>query len=116
MTQPKAWKIKKFDYSSGPWRLVNEKDQEVYDDVVIDHPDLGKSRISMPVCANTKAELIDKILAAFTQMRSIASERSQALRIIQTWASCDKLSGEPREQAMQCIADKCESVLKRAAI
>lgn len=65
MTEPKAWKIKKLDYSSGPWRLLNEFDQEVYDDVVMDHPDMGLTVVSMPVCADTKQALIERMLCAF---------------------------------------------------
>ena len=113
MSAPKAWKIKKCNYSSGPWRLVNEFDQEVYDDVVMDHPDMGKTVVSMPVCADTKQELIERMLSSFVRIRRIASERSQALRIIQTWASCDNLSGEPRWQAMSCIEEKCKEALQR---
>lgn len=34
-----------------------------------------------------------------------------ALRIIQTWASCDHLSSESREQAMVAIEAKCKESL-----
>ena len=113
MSDPNSWKIKKCNYSSSPWRLVDESDQEVYHDVVFDHPDLGASRISMPVCADTKAELIEKILAAMVVSRRVLSERSQALRIIQTWVTCDDPAGELRRQAMQRIKAKCMEALQR---
>jgi hypothetical protein len=35
------WTIKKLGYSSNPWRLVDEKGLEVYEEVTMDHPDLG---------------------------------------------------------------------------
>ena len=38
-------------------------------------------------------------------------KRTQALRIIQTWAACDSESSETREEAMAAIVDKCRSAL-----
>lgn len=39
----------------------------------------------------------------------------QALRIIQTWASCDHLSGESRSKAMKDIEKKCQQALSKVA-
>jgi hypothetical protein len=39
-------------------------------------------------------------------------ELELALRIIQTWASCDHLSNEPRESAMEAIKSKCKQALE----
>jgi hypothetical protein len=105
------WTIKKLDYSSNPWRLLDDTGGEVYEDVTIDHPDLGKSRVSMPVCGSTKQAVFDKVLAGFVKMRSVAGKRTEALRIIQTWASCDSSSPDTREKAMADIMDKCKSAL-----
>jgi hypothetical protein len=105
------WTIKKLGYSSNPWRLVDEKGLEVYEEVTMDHPDLGKSRVSMPVCGNTKQAVMDRVLDGFVKMRFVVGKRTEALRIIQTWASCDSSSPDTREKAMADIVGKCKSAL-----
>jgi hypothetical protein len=106
-----GWKILKMDYSSNPWRLVDENGNEVYVDVAMDHPDMGITRASMPVCGNTKQAVIDSVLDVFVKMRSVIGKRTEALRIIQTWASCDSSSPDTRENTMAEIAIKCQSAL-----
>ena len=107
-----SWTIKKLGYSSNPWRLLDDNGHEVYEDVTIDHLELGKSRVSMPVCGTTKQEVIDKVLDGFVRARKLLSDRTLALRIIRTWAACDHLSPHTREKAMLDIANKCEEYLK----
>ena len=38
---------------------------------------------------------------------------TRALRVIQTWASCDKTSLQTRSEAMEQIRAKCDEVFKR---
>ena len=106
-----TWTIKKLDYSSNPWRLLDDVGHEVWEEVTIDHPDLGKSRVPMPVCGNTKQAVVDRVLDGFARMRSVASKRTVALQIIQTWASCDSTSPDSREKAMADIVKKCKEGL-----
>jgi hypothetical protein len=68
------WTIKKLGYSSNPWRLLDEHGNEVYQNVRLEHPDLGVSSVSMPVCANTKQELVQHVLDAFVAMRDQCSK------------------------------------------
>jgi hypothetical protein len=51
--------IRRFDYSSNPWRLVDETGEEIYAPEVFDHPTLGRTVVSGPVCAATKSQLVD---------------------------------------------------------
>ena len=106
------WTIKKLGYSSNPWRLLDENGNEVYENATIDHPELGKSRVSMPVCGATKQEVIDKVIDGFVRARKLLRDRTSALRIIRTWAACDHLSTHTRDEAMLDIANKCEEYLK----
>ena len=108
-----TWTIKKLGYSSNPWRLIDEDGQEVYEDVTIDHAELGKSRVSMPVCGNTKQAVVDRVLDGFVKTRAVLGRRTLALKIIQTWASCDSLSPETREKAMNDIVNKCREALDK---
>jgi hypothetical protein len=105
------WTIKKLGYSSNPWRLIDGSGDEVYEDVVIDHAVLGKSRVSMPVCGNTKQAVMDRVLDGFVKLRSVVGARTEALVIIRTWAACDSLSQESREKAMGDIVKKCGDAL-----
>ena len=50
---------------------------------------------------------------ANARLMAAAPELLDTLQIIQTWASCDNLSGEPRWQAMSCIEEKCKEALQR---
>lgn len=44
------------------------------------------------------------------------NEQAMALRVISTWARCDNIRAQSREDAMQDIAEKCESVLVRKQV
>jgi oligoendopeptidase F len=50
-------------------------------------------------------------IEALAEMQAVLKKRSQALRFIQTWASCDSLSQDTREQAMEDIVNKCREAL-----
>lgn len=106
-----AWQIKKLGYSSAPWRLLDDRGEEVMEEVAFDHPTLGLTRIAQPICGDTKQSVIDRVLGGFVVTREVLSKRTTALRIIQTWASCDATSPDTREKAMQDIVDKCRSAL-----
>jgi hypothetical protein len=103
-----TWKIEKRSYSSNPWRLIDETGREVYSDVTFDHPDLGKSRVSMPVCGPTKQSIVDQVLGGFVAMRSILRKRTVALRVIHTWTLCDHIT-------MEDIQNQCIDALSYAA-
>lgn len=63
-----TYTIQKFTFSSRPWRLVKDG-AEVYVKMPFDHPTLGPTVIGGPVCADTKAELVEKVLA-FLEMQA----------------------------------------------
>lgn len=94
-------RIEKRNYSSSPWRLVDDDGVEVYEMTTLDHPDCGPSRVSMPVCGATKQEVIDRVLRTW-------HERTLALQIVHTWAKCDAGSRQTRAEAMADIIDRCE--------
>lgn len=56
-------KIEKRGYSRKPWRLITSAGLEVWLPAGFDHPDIGVTVISEPVCGDTKAECTDKALA-----------------------------------------------------
>ena len=51
-------RIEKRSYSSNPWRLIDDAGEEVYMPQRLDHPDLGPTTISGPVCGKSKADVI----------------------------------------------------------
>jgi hypothetical protein len=55
-------RIEKRSYSSGAWRLIGEDGNDVHAPTVLDHPTMGKSVVSMPVCADTKQGVVDRVL------------------------------------------------------
>jgi hypothetical protein len=75
-----TWKTERRDYSSNPWRLIDGDGHEVYESVVIDHPDLGPSRISKPVCGRTKQEIVDKVLAYLVKTREALTQAHAKLK------------------------------------
>jgi hypothetical protein len=54
--------IKKFQYSAYPWRLVNSSGGFVYTNKSFDHPDLGNTVVTTPVCGKTKQECLENTL------------------------------------------------------
>jgi hypothetical protein len=54
--------LKKLGYSSNPWRIIIDGD-ELHAPEEVPHPTMGKVLVSMPVCGNTKQQVIDKMLA-----------------------------------------------------
>ena len=65
---PVGLEIKKLSYSSGAWRLLLDG-EEVYHTKEIDHPHLGKTRVRLPVCADTKTALIEEVLKLTLELR-----------------------------------------------
>lgn len=53
--------IKKLGYSATPWRLLADG-EELYRPVRFRHPDMGMTIVDEPLCANTKAEMIEIVL------------------------------------------------------
>jgi hypothetical protein len=56
-------KIEKRSYSRKPWRLVNEEGLEIVIPRKFEHPSLGWTIHSEPVCGDTKSEIIENVLA-----------------------------------------------------
>jgi hypothetical protein len=56
-------KIEKLNYSRHPWRLLDSEGREVYTRQSMDHPNLGVTAFSSPVCGETKAECTANALA-----------------------------------------------------
>jgi len=55
-------RIVKLGYSGKPWRLVDEKDREIWVPAIFDHPDLRKMRVEDPFAADTKGELVQMVI------------------------------------------------------
>ena len=67
-------KIERMNYSRGAWRLLDDNGNDVYWQKPMDHPDLGQTWVTMPVCGETKAECITETLA----LLSLALRRLRA--------------------------------------
>jgi hypothetical protein len=55
-------RIEKKDYSRGKWRLVTPNGEDVFWQKPMDHPDLGQTWVTVPVCGETKQECIYETL------------------------------------------------------
>lgn len=55
-------KIEKRNYSRKPWRLIAADGGEVTARTTFEHPSLGWTAITEPVCGDTKAECTQKAL------------------------------------------------------
>jgi len=66
--------IQKLGYSSRPWRLLRNGN-EVYAKEKFDHPNLGMMVIDSPVAADTKTELVDRLL----RLLELQAERIESL-------------------------------------
>jgi hypothetical protein len=60
--EAKRMRIEKKDYSRGKWRLVYPSGNDVYWQKPMDHPDIGQTWVTVPVCGETKQECIDETL------------------------------------------------------
>lgn len=60
-------KIERKNYSRGPWRLLTDDGNDVYYNKPMDHPDLGMTWVTMPVCGETKAECLEATLSLLSQ-------------------------------------------------
>jgi hypothetical protein len=76
-------KIVKLNYSRSPWRLVDKEGKEINAQVPFDHPDIGMTLITQPVCGDTKAECTEK---AFFVLELLM--RSQQMRHTFGTGSC----------------------------
>jgi hypothetical protein len=56
-------KIERLNYSRHPWRLLDNEGREVYVPQAFDHPALGMTVHSGPVCGATKTECVENALA-----------------------------------------------------
>lgn len=61
-------KIEKRSYSSNPWRLIDDAGDEVYLPQRFNHPHLGHTTISAPVCGKTKAEVVQLSLGLLAKV------------------------------------------------
>lgn len=71
------WTIERMNYSSHPWRLLDEAGQEVYQTERLELEN-GSTSVQMPVCGQTKQEVIDKVLGGFVKMRSMLQQSIKA--------------------------------------
>ena len=64
--------IEKRSYSRSPWRLVDaDTGNEIVHPERFEHPTLGMTEISEPVCGRTKDEVVQRVLG----LLAYASER-----------------------------------------
>ena len=68
--------IVKKGYSSRPWRLVNNKGQEVSTLRRIEHAHLGWTTASGPICGNTKAECFADAMSLLDMLWEVAQNRA----------------------------------------
>ena len=73
-----TWQIIKKNYSCNPWRLCDERGNELLEIEKFDHPTLGPSHITASISAATKTQLIDEILSKLeNQAEAIRRLRQQ---------------------------------------
>ena len=60
-------KIERRSYSRGAWRLIDANGREVYWQKPFEHPDLGWTFVTMPICGDTKKACTDEALAFLHQ-------------------------------------------------
>lgn len=92
--------IEKRDYSSNPWRLVDDRGEEIYIPQEIDHPTMGRQTINMPFCAETKSQLVYKVLELLEKMNEL--RRKQAAEILELKNEITRL----RSQVLELIQDR----------
>lgn len=92
-------RIAKLGYSSAPWRLM-AGDDELWEEIEIEHPTLGRTRCQEPICGDTKTEVIDKALSALAVARSEVGRLRRLLEDIEALASwhCD-VDADPMEKS-----------------
>jgi hypothetical protein len=78
--------IKDTRYSSGRWRVVDESGEAITTPQAINHPDLGPQIVSMPLCRDSKAELIDEVLA-------IVQRQAETIQKLKTKLHAYKIGG-----------------------
>ena len=76
-------RVEKRDYSSNPWRLLDDNG-EIWEIVDFDHPmgDGMPQKIPAPICADTKTEMVAKVLSMLEQCReTIKRQRDEIKRL-----------------------------------
>jgi hypothetical protein len=66
-----SWQIIKKDYSYNPWRLCDERGNELQINERFDHPTFGPSYITASISAATKTQLIDEILSRLKEQSNV---------------------------------------------
>lgn len=74
-----TWQIIKKDYSSNPWRLCDERGNELQEIQKLDHPTLGPRQITASISAATKTQLIDEILSKLERQADAMRRLTQQL-------------------------------------
>jgi hypothetical protein len=74
-----SWQIIKKDYSYNPWRLCDERGNELQEIEKFDHPTFGPSRITASISAATKTQLIDEILSKLERQAEVIQKLRQQL-------------------------------------
>lgn len=66
-----SMKIERRSYSAKPWRLIASDGGEVYAPQAFDHPSLGMTAYSGPVCGETKTECLERALALLERLMRV---------------------------------------------
>lgn len=66
-------RVVKLGYSVDPWRIVDADGQELWRDELFDHPMLGRTVISMPICFPRKREAVAWLAARQDGMAGAAA-------------------------------------------
>ena len=74
-----TWQIIKKDYSCNPWRLCDERGNELQINEKFDHPTLGTSYIMASISAATKSQLIDEIISRLEEQSNVIRKLRQQL-------------------------------------
>ena len=74
-----SWQIIKKDYSYNPWRLCDERGNELQEIEKFDHPTFGPSHITASISAATKTQLIDEILSKLERQAEVIQKLRQQL-------------------------------------
>jgi len=107
-------RIAKLGYSSAPWRLLRG-DDDLYEEVEVEHPTLGMTRCHEPVCGSTKAEVIERVLCGLATMRDEVTRLRGILREIEGLASwhCDE-TADPEDTSPEDHAAHINGLIVQA--
>ena len=74
-----SWQVIKKDYSCNPWRLCDERGNELQINERFDHPTSGPSYITASISAATKTQLIDEILSRLKEQSNVIRKLRQQI-------------------------------------